>query len=222
MSKINTDLNDSCDIIAKAARTSRRSAVHLEGDGLSIWHKDNKLYSNIGENIRKVYEGNFSEATICEKYGWGRTKFESINWTAMEKTAKILPRSTTIRMAKFVTGTLPVGMEMERRTQWKAAYCPRCKCPIETPEHIIQCSSEESRNLMQKSLERLSLWLTNMHTNEELNHQIVMAITAWITQEEMSVSNLLQLIKSTDANRMVSFYCWEGPHILSNFHREPL
>jgi len=185
------ELNDSCDIIAKSARGNRREAVHLEGEGLSIWHNGNKLYSDIGENIRRVYEDKYAEEILCEKYGWEKETFESINWQAMEKAVKILPRPTTIRISKYVTGTLPVGLEMERREQWKAAYCPRCKCPIETPEHIIQCPSEESRDLMQKSLEKINLWLTTMNTDEELHQQLLMSITSWITQEESTIPNPL-------------------------------
>jgi len=192
----NEELNDSCDKIAKASRCKKIPAVILEGEGLSVWKDGSKLYSDIETNIRKVYEDAQAERVVREKYQWDRQTFYKINWNALEKATKILPRPSTIRMAKYTTNTLPVGMIMELRNQWNEAYCPRCKCPNETPIHVIRCPSRPSRTLMKDSIEKINKWMIDMRTEERMREQIIICTTSWIAQEEPVLEDCLQPIKN--------------------------
>jgi len=169
--------------------------VTLEGEGLSFWKNGNKLYSDVEKNIRKVHDDKIAQQTMEEKYGWDKMTFRTIDWPALEKATKLLPRATMIRMSKYVTNKLPVGYEMERRKEWHEAYCPRCRHATETAEHIYKCSSLQSRQLLQTSLENLNTRMKKLQTEEKLREQIIYAVTSWVTGEQICIDDPLSPIQ---------------------------
>ena len=106
------------------------------------------------------------------------------------------PNPLTIRIAKCITITLPVGREMDRRNTGKNPYCPRCGKNDESPVYVIQCAEESAREVLKEAVENVEKVLIKMNTEPVLQMQIIKSLTEWLTTSRPSISkNTLLPIK---------------------------
>jgi len=191
-------LNQECDISAKEAwnHAPPSSITTFEGEGLSLWHHDSKIYSSFDSRLREIFHEKEAIETFHTKYGWTKETFQNISWDALEKATKSMSSPTIYRMSKYVTRTLPVGHVMDRRKKWQQPFCPRCNHPDETVEHIFHCPHTESRQIMSKSISLLDKWLAEMNTESHLHCDIIAIISLWITQQPIPTIEYSQPIQA--------------------------
>ena len=180
-------LNVLCDRYAKEANEylQHMPPVHLNDEGLSLWHKDMKIYSSFKQNIRKLYWDIEAKRIICAKYGWQHSTFSEICWNASERAMRMMSSQVKIRIAKFVTHTLPVGRIMERRGVWKQSFCPRCSRDNETPHHVIQCHDESTHSIKKRALQDLEMKLNALDTEPTLQSELIICVSKWITTKKV-------------------------------------
>ena len=176
-------LNVMCDKYAKEANSYIQpiQSVHLRDEGLSLWHQDQKIYSSFRQNIKQLYWNEKAQAILCTKYGWEPATFRSICWDALDRAMHMLSSPIRIRIAKFVTHTLPVGRVMERRGGWQQSFCPRCGKDDETPHHVVKCDNDEARITLKKALLDLESKLILLDTEPRLLSELITSISTWLT-----------------------------------------
>lgn len=176
-------LNGACDKIAKDARTELPSlnSVHLEGEGLSLWYGSSKIYCDVERTMRDIHGTITAERYISTKYSWTNEQFHSIDWESYRRSTKLLSPQHLIRIAKCVTKTLPIGRNMERRKQWNLPYCPRCREPMETVKHLMQCPHHDAQTIISKSIMELDEWMELVSTEPTLRQQLIQNILEWST-----------------------------------------
>jgi len=174
-------LNQSCDKIAKAMRGKYTMPTPntIQGEGLAIWMENKKLYNDFGKKIRSQYYMQKAKIVICEQYSWNSEQFHAIQWDANEKAMEMLSRPHVIWVSKYITHFLPIGRNMERRTDWKESYCSRCSHCEETHRHLIRCNEDMSVQLFQEKLNEFNTVLTSLQTPSTLQSQIIVMISMW-------------------------------------------
>jgi len=185
------ELNDLCDEFAKIARESypQLGPVQLEGEGLSLWLHERKIYTAIEKQIRREYFDKKAKSVMSQKYDWNDEQFNLIDWQAYERATRLMHSSTLIKIAKCVTQTLPVGQTMETRKQWNQSYCPRCLHPVETVDHLYVCPHKESREIIGESIMALDEWLESASTEPILRSQLITIISQYVSGTPIQNTN---------------------------------
>jgi len=94
----------------------------------------------------------------------------------------MISKPLQVKIAKFITNTLPVGRNMERRHMWKESFCPRCGKDSENSFHILQCDNASAREILKKGIEDMCKVLSKLNTETELHLQLIHETTIWLTQ----------------------------------------
>ena len=174
-------LNQSCDFLAKHTRVNATTIGPrtLPFEGISIWRDNDKLYHDFDQTVRQAYYKRKAQPILCEKFAWTHAQFKMVDWEANKRSMNSFSTYSALWIAKYVTGFLPIGVNMERRNEWSRDYCSRCKNEIETKEHLGKCNEASSKQLFQDNLEKFEKWLGTMQTPHILQTHILMRITAW-------------------------------------------
>jgi len=174
-------LNQSCDFLAKHTRVNAKiiGPMTLPFEGISLWRNKTKMYHDFDSTVREAYYKCKAQPVLSEKFNWTAQQVNMVDWEANKRSMKSLSTYSVVWIAKYVTGFLPIGVNMERRNEWSRNYCSRCRCEIETREHIAKCTEVSSTQLFQESLEQFEKWLEKMQTPTILRTHILMRITAW-------------------------------------------
>jgi len=174
-------LNKSCDFLAKLTREQAAplGPTILPFEGLSLWHNRLKIYHDFGDMIRDIYYERQATPILCDKLKLTRRQIKTIDWKSTRKSTKILSSYSNLWISKYVTGFLPIGVNMERRNEWGSDYCSRCGVAHETKQHIALCSEISSTQLFQDNLEIFEKWMEKMQTPTSLKINILTQITAW-------------------------------------------
>ena len=174
-------LNQSCDFIAKHTRVNakRIGPSILPFEGLSIWKNKVKLYHDFESIVRSAYYKHKARSVLCEKFDWSTSQLEMVDWEANKRAMKSMSTYSAVWIAKYVTGFLPISVNMERRNEWSRTYCSRCRNEVETKEHIGKCTEASSTQLFQDNLDIFEKWLVKMQTPNSLRIHLLMRITAW-------------------------------------------
>ena len=191
-------LNVLCDKYAKESNSYLRPLPpqHMQDEGLSLWCDGNKIYSNFREKLQDVYWDTRAKVTISEKYDWMGDQFDNVCWEASSRATKLMTNTLQIKIAKFVTKTMPVGRAMERRGAWKESYCPRCGKDDESTHHILQCNETSARETLRIAIENVEKTLSKMNTELNLQMQVIRSITEWLTgNTPISTPNSLHPIR---------------------------
>jgi len=174
-------LNQACDKLAKYTRTTNKpiDPVHFAEENLSIWIGNQKLYSAISGKIRYHHQKKKASYILSAKFGWKVAQFHMVHWEANQKAMSMLHKTKQIWISKFITGFLPIGINMERRSEWKQTHCPRCLSVEESRRHLAKCTEETSVECFQNGLQSMHAWLKVMDTPQRLTEAIVLNITLW-------------------------------------------
>ena len=159
-------LNQSCDFLAKHTRKHANTIGprHLPCEDISIWKNQHKIYNNFENVVRKEYYKGKAQPILCDKFQWTPTQVQMVDWESNRQAIKLFSTYSTTWISKYVTGFLPIGVNMERRNEWQRTYCSRCRHEIETKEHIGKCKEATSTGLFQENLEVFEKWLDTMQT----------------------------------------------------------
>jgi len=176
-------LNQTCDILAKYTRekASTIGSLHLYGENLTLWKNSNKVYHDFDNTLREQYFENKSAPILCEKFNWNMHQYKMVDWKANQRSMSSLTTHSTIWISKYITGFLPIGKNMERRSEWSQDYCPRCKICQENREHIIRCNEVTSVELFKDSLTQFATLLEKLQTPNQIRIRIITNIVAWRT-----------------------------------------
>jgi len=176
-------LNVQCDLIAKHSRKTFRQATSAEmrydGEHLSAWLDQDKIYSEVASQVQNYFLTNLAEKELCRKYSWKQEDFHKIAWNCVEKASAMLTCGTNQYISKHITGFLPIGRNMVRRSHWRQDYCPRCKNETETSSHLIQCTHEDCMDTFKKSTNAIDLWLIRQKSPDKLREEIILFLGKW-------------------------------------------
>jgi len=174
-------LNQSCDFLAKLTREQAAplGPTILPFEGLSIWHNGLKIYHDFGDMIRDVYYERKAIPILCDKLKLTHQQTKKIDWKSIRKSTKILSSYSNLWVSKYVTGFLPIGVNMERRNEWGSDYCSRCGTARENKQHIALCPEVSSTQLFYENLEVFEKWMEKMQAPTCLKINILTQITAW-------------------------------------------
>jgi len=188
-------LNFQCDLIAKHSRNTFRPATPTEmsydGEHLSAWIDQEKIYSEVASQIKNYFIDNLAEVELCKKYSWRQEDFNRIAWNCVDKASTMLTCSTNQYISKHVTGFLPIGRNMVRRSHWRQDYCPRCKSDTETSSHLLQCNHADCLETFKKSTNTLDLWLIRQKTPDKLREEIIHFLGKWKTNQTCEQNSTL-------------------------------
>jgi hypothetical protein len=116
------------------------------------------------------------KAHMCKKNGWEPAILEMIAWEphrrAINRHAK-----QKVTMVKFLHGITPVGKRLSKYDKKYSAQCPSCEEPMETQEHLYQCTHptrQQWRDQFKEALKHVmekygtpntmkELWLEGIH-----------------------------------------------------------
>lgn len=104
-----------------------------------------------------------------------------IGWNVMGGASKYQTSGDCLWLAKFVSGFTATAVQMTYRDQkrtkeseenfdqdhkrWKCDLCPICKSARENQFHVIICPSKRSQRCRKKTLNTLSQWFDQQHTD---------------------------------------------------------
>jgi len=174
-------LNQSCDFMAKLTREIAEpiGPRMLPFEGISMWKNNTKYYNDFQQKVRHDYYKCKALPVLTEKFGWTTVQFNMVDWESNRKSQKLLSSYSNIWIAKYVTGFLPIGVNMQRRKEWGQNHCSRCGLEVETNKHIGRCKEVTSTNLFQENLEVFEQWMDTMQTPTLLKVHVLAQITAW-------------------------------------------
>jgi len=153
--------------------------MHFKEETLSLRTPNKKIYSSYVYEIRDLYFTKKAKAVLSKKFECKNQEFLKVDWRANQRVMQMLHKTKQIWISKYITGFLPIGVNMERRDEWKQTHCPRCACNIETRHHIMKCTETTSVEMFQKGLEDMQEWLCKMDTPKELTEEILLNTTLW-------------------------------------------
>ena len=174
-------LNQACDSLAKDTRENNDPVgpMHFEDEDLSIWIGNKKIYSFYVNEIRDLYLEKEASIVLKDKFQWSSQKFKKVTWNVNKRAMSMMHKTKQIWISKYITGFLPIGVNMERRDEWKLTHCPRCKVEFENRNHIMRCKETTSVSLFQDSLLEFQVWLKKMDTPAPLIEEIILNVTLW-------------------------------------------
>jgi len=112
--------------------------------------------------------------------------FQMVDWEVNKKHPHFSKKTEQIWISKFVTGFLPVGVNMERRSEWTQTQCPSYRCTVESKHHLPKCTEESSVEIFQNGIKTM---LPTMQTTPELIVSIIVNITLSRDYQAPQISN---------------------------------
>jgi len=93
-------------------------------------------------------------------------------------------------VTKYISGHFATGKNMCRWKFQTMMKCPWCNTPEEDKQHILTCPALEARNLWEKSMKALDIWLRDKGTNILLREQLMNHLRSWLLPPLISNSTL--------------------------------
>ena len=99
--------------------------------------------------------------------------FDSVDWDAVEDSAKTGSKTHNMWLSKHMTGICGVGKWMHRWKHWTEASCPCCGVEIETTRHVVECTSTRMSQHFHECITDLSRWLTAQQTHPNIDSFVI-------------------------------------------------
>jgi hypothetical protein len=91
---------------------------------------------------------------------------------------KSVPRGRRVFISKHSARMCGVWKFMKRWRQWKEDQCPRCGEP-EDAAHVWKCNGEGAKDIWEKALDELEMWLRSVDTDLTLTYILVTSLKGW-------------------------------------------
>jgi hypothetical protein len=144
----------------------------------SLWHDHHRITSWSETNgLEHIYQKP-SQSYWIKKQRIPPTTMEP-HWTTTYNAFHNTVNPNRLWLTKWLTGWLPTGSKL---LQWNATtnnLCPRCGQPETTKLHVVFCKHNEANHLWLAALERLEIWMTQKHTQPELQQGILQNLQRW-------------------------------------------
>jgi len=98
----------------------------------------------------------------------------------------------------------------ENMCRWKfrtTMQCPRCHAPQEDKQHILTCPAPIARDLWEKSLKALEIWLRDEGTDLNIRENLMHYLRSWPLPNSTSSTSLPFL---NDQDNIGTQYLWDG------------
>lgn len=108
------------------------------------------------------------------------------NWDALSHAFKRLPLPRQLWVPRWLSSFLPLRSTLFRWGLATDDKCPRCP-HTETRHHILVCSHPINRELVDRAIADLEVWLTSQRTHPSLSSGIVSMIRSWSTSTPWTI-----------------------------------
>jgi hypothetical protein len=142
------------------------------------------VFANHSVNLKERYQGNKYKQYLKESFGWNDNVVKRIWWYPLEKSIEALHQGEKTTIHKFIHKRLPCNKRENIYYPYLSPYCKLCPNTIETPEHIMRCTSCDRRTeLREKFMQQLKIEMRNMQTNETIIRVMTQNILEWLKGE---------------------------------------
>jgi len=131
----------------------------------TVSHNGNIITRNLEKNMTNLLFERKMFKHLIEKKKYHPDAPSMINWDAIERASKLLPKSRQLWVTKFASGFLPTALAMQGRGDWDDTKCPICQNVTETTNHILSCSDERASNIYRNRLKRFETWMLSVNTD---------------------------------------------------------
>jgi hypothetical protein len=117
---------------------------------------------------------------LKKKFNWSTETFESINWAAFRHQATKQTVNRRTCLLKFVYEWLPIGKTLQHIDSSAETKCPSCNAPIETPDHMFCCPTEERKGITQSCIKQVIDLCSKWKTREYIKVSLETSLNFWI------------------------------------------
>jgi len=168
-----------------ASKVPRHFSV--KGEPWQLWLQGRKLTSRIDSQIYSAVHKESSLEYWKTKKDVPPEAVSRVDWPAIGRAMKGVPRGRRVFVTKHVAGMCGVGKFMKRWKYWNTDQCPRCGEAEDAP-HVWTCSDPGARDIWNKSVDNLDLFLRKQDTDPTLLHIIKVYLQSWQTGVAISYS----------------------------------
>ena len=122
--------------------------------------------------------GKASLGLICFNIRWKRSKDWWVQGLALRSCVLVRRR----RVSKFVSGWCATGKMMHRWDKRIVASCPRCNCPIENVDHVLNCPAEGATAMWDCSITKVQEWLGSNQNSPDFSILVLNALSSFRSQ----------------------------------------
>jgi len=133
--------------------------------------------------------------------------WNTIDWESVRRAMQEIPVNKHRWVAKYVSGHFATGKNMCRWKFRMSMKCPWCDVPKEDKQHILTCPDPEARNLWEKLMKDLYLWLRDEGTDTYLREHLMNYLRSWPLPP--STSNPIPTFVA-DQEAIGHQYVWDG------------
>jgi hypothetical protein len=140
----------------------------------------NRICKDLFEYLREgIQAKNALEYWVKRKKRFTYSSFLEVDWDANKRAFKSVSITRRHWVTKFEAGICGTGRMMKLWKQRVIDNCPKCREPNETTTHVLQCKSEATNAIWEKSLESLEGWLRENNTCPDIKRLLLQILNQW-------------------------------------------
>ena len=147
---------------------------------ISFRSKYTRISNNYNSNVLQLYTGSRAEVQLKKKLRLPDETMERVDWNNIRMFFRNKKGYDRYKLVKCVHRQWPV---MKRSHEWnesRSPNCPLCETKIESCDHVLQCPSNETRNLVKEELKEIHAKLVELQTRPILIKHILRIVRQWI------------------------------------------
>ena len=162
----------------------------IYGEGWQLWEGSTKITQPSTYALYDRMQGPITR-------GWWRRKkilpvetLKDINWQATADMMTKAPHHVRFWVTKQASANCGVGTTLQEWKYQDHARCPRCECPHEDTNHVLQCQGQGTTRTFRKSLQVLRTYMKDNHTSPLVRHTMLRCIRKWRNREPIRMSTI--------------------------------
>jgi len=157
----------------------------VKGEPWQLWIGGRKITSDIAKQIYSAVHNQNGLQYWLTKPDVSQEVVEAVDWKAVGRSMKSVPRGRRVFVTKHTAGMCGVGKFMRQWKQWEKDQCPRCGMP-EDAAHVWTCKDAGAQEVWSKSLASVELSLRKWNMDPTVLHVIITYLKSWHTGETVS------------------------------------
>lgn len=150
----------------------------IPGEPWSLWKQGSKLATNLDNAIYTIVHAKYAGDYWKKKGGLQDNSLEHINWEAMAKAAKEVPRSRWYFIMKHSSCMCGVGKFMKRWKQRLLADCSHCG-QLEDVQNLCVWQGQDSSTVWEALLKLIQDWMASVDMDLNLQCLLLSYSKSW-------------------------------------------
>jgi ribonuclease HI len=158
-----------------------------------IWAHQRQITKKVEVTIRESISEHSMKHYWSKKGKISLAQFDNVGWKPLHQAMKSVTIGRAHWMAKHASGICGVNSIRQKWKERDNPDCPRCGLP-ETAKHVWQCQHSEAKEIWEKAIIDVQLFLVKLKTDPVIVDQLCKGLQLWYQGENLHVVDPRPLI----------------------------